>query len=435
MRVRKIVISILIGLMLLAICSAVNAQETVTLKWVSQAGGMAKKILDQSFRIFEEKHPNIKVDHIAIPARGWYDYFQKVSVMVAGGTPPDSGWVAIEGNHLLIDKGMLEPLDKYIAREREKLPLDDIHPALIRALLYQGKVYQIPFDFNNVVIWYNKKLYDKAGLPYPTEDWTINDFIEYAKKLTQDTNGDGRPDIWGFIFTNEYFNGIVPWVFRAGGSILNDYWTESTLNEPECLDALKFLNDLVHKYKVSPDPAGRLAASQAEQFVAGNVAMIQGGRWWQHTIRIQGGMTDYDVQFLPKWRTDTVEIGVGGWPIFKASKHKEETWELLKFSISKEAQTLYAKLGLTIPSRRSIAYSDEFLNPPPDNAEIYYDPTLNRSKPVPSPPEFAELREILTKEIGLVYAGEKTPEDALADAHEKINNLLKKRTYKTKYWR
>ena len=405
-------------------------QKRVEITYVSGAGGESAKALDEVFSLFEKKHTNLKVNRIYVPTKSWGEFFEKVLVMIAGGEPVDTGWVAIEGNHFVITKNMLTPLESYIERDREELPMEDIHPALIDSLKYKGKVYQIPFDWNNMVLFYNTELYKQAGIKPPSSDWTKDDFLEIAQKLTKDFDGDGKPDQWGFQFTNDYFAGVMPWVFLAGGSVLTDgkgngqLWTKSRANAPEEVEAIQFLRDLVFKYKVSPrpDPVPGWGTVIAP-FVNEKVAMITGGRWPQASLKA-AKFANYDVQLLPRWRTQKVQVGVGGWPIFTTSKHPEEVWKLTKFSVSEGAQKIYARTGFTTPSRRSIANSKEFLTPPPENAELYYK-TLDNCVYIPSPPQYTEIESILLRFTGLILAGEMDAKDAMDAAHHAISALLK----------
>ena len=179
-----------------------------------------------------------------------------------------------------------------------------------------------------MVIFYNTKMFKDAKIDPPKADWTWDDFLATAKKLT---TGSGADQVYGFGIP--FFNfGLHPWWFTNGTSLLNADWSESNLADPKMLEAVQFVHDLVHVHKVSPAVEG---TDTANLFTAGKLAMSGWGHWPIQGF-IANNFSDFDVQYWPRKRAATSVFGVGGWGISKESKNKDLAWELIKELTSKE---------------------------------------------------------------------------------------------------
>lgn len=366
---------------------------------------------------FTAANPNIGIEFEGVTATTWADYFDKLVTMIAAGTPPDTCRVAIEGTQLFASRGLAIPLDPYIEKDRAELEeyFDDVHPNLVKAMAYEGKQYQLPFTWNGPVIHYNKKLFAEAGIDRPADDWTIEDFLTIAKALT-------KGDVYGFGLANAFWGGAIPWLFVAGTNLLNDEWTESTANDPKTIEAIQFLQDLIHTHKVSPAPAG---FDFNAAFTTGKLGMVGVGGGNQRLTYINNGFTDFDILYFPKWRTQDHEFGGTGFPVMKSSKYPDQAWLLTRFLISKESIAFFVNSVNQTPARRSVAYND-WVKPgdAPEHFKIYYDALDKPSKPVPSPMEYNEVESIFLRYLTLVTANEATPEQAMNDAHDEISTLL-----------
>ncbi len=369
---------------------------------------------------FTKANPNITVDFEGVQANTWAEYFDKLIIQIAAGTPPDISRVAIEGVQLFASRGLATPLDEYINKDKADLQeyFADIHPNLLKYMAYQGKQYQLPFTWNGPVIHYNTKLFKDAGIERPKDDWTVQDFLDVAKKLT-------KGDVFGFGFANAYWGGAVPWLFVNDTDLLNADWTQSIASDPKTIEAIQFLHDLIWVHKVSPQPAG---FDFNAAFISGKLAMIGTGGGNMRITFINGGQKDFDILYFPKWRTQTHEFGGTGFPIMKASKNADAAWQLTKFLIKKESITMFVNAVAQTPARRSVAYTGWVqAGSPPEHFKIYYDMLDKPSKAVPAPPEYNETESIFLRYLTLVTANERTAEQAMADCHKELNALYAKR--------
>jgi multiple sugar transport system substrate-binding protein len=363
---------------------------------------------------FAAKHPNINVavQVVSIP-NGWSPYFAKILTEVAGGKAPDIIGIATEGAQLIGAKNLALSLDPLIKRDEAELAdfFSDINPKLFSPFKVKGKTVAMPYSWNNMVMFYNTKLFKKLGIPVPKATWTGDDFVSAAKKVQ--ASGPFGYSLW----PNGTF-GIVCWMYTAGGGLLDSTLTKSTATLPANVTAMQFLQDLRWKYKVAPSPD----PNYTTLFQAGRTGMISAGRW-PVAGYVAAKWTDYDVQYLPTLGPGRKNIfGVGANVIYKGGPHVEEAWTFLKYLATKEYQLLNASLGASIPTRRSVAYTASAMNPP-HNYKIYYD-SLNSTASVPAPPQFNEMESALDAQYSKLMANEITPKAMLTALDAQLKTVL-----------
>lgn len=403
--------------------AAQSAGKPVTLTYVNYSAGVDKPMWDSLIAEFGKAHPNITVRYQPVPGESWGDYFDKLATMIAGGNPPDVSRVAIEGTRLVVSRGLATPLDEFMRGDPEIDEfLKDVSPRLLEALRVDGKTYELPFDWNNMVMYYNTKMLEREGLPPPKKEWTKDEFLALAQRLTRRSPA-GETEVFGFGFAVQYFSGTMPWMFANGTSLLSDDWTRSNLRDPRVLEVLQFLQDLVWKHKVSPKPPA--AHSDIYSLMAaGKIAMAGGGRWPVLQMT-KAGFVDFDVQYFPRWKEQVTEYGVGGFVILKSTKHPQEAWKWARFLTSRRALEVLTRVGQAIPSRRSVAASPAMFELPPKNARIFYESIEGpNAKPVPSPAAYNRIEATWRRYLGRVLANEMAPEAALAEADKEFTAIL-----------
>jgi multiple sugar transport system substrate-binding protein len=180
------------------------------------------------------EHPEVQFEYMFAP---WDEYFTKLRTVWAGGDPtviPDILFLWPTPSYAAT--GVLENLQPYI--EASGYDLDDYWPYLLDSARYQGDIYGLPRDIEAHVLYYNKKLFDEAGVAYPTEDWTWDDLLVAAEKLTK-KDASGRVTQYALGMEG----GKWPiWVGQAGGMMLDDLSNPSkcTLDTPEAIKGLQF---------------------------------------------------------------------------------------------------------------------------------------------------------------------------------------------------
>ncbi|MBP8658154.1 MAG: extracellular solute-binding protein, partial [Fervidobacterium sp.] len=205
---KRYVVPILMFAMLLSFTLGFGV-TTIKFMNFSSSGGN-EKYLDQWKAAFEKQNPDIKVD---IETIGFGDYFTKLATVIAGGNAPDVFELNFENFSTYASKGVLYNLSKLI--QQTKYDLSIINKNALAAFQVSGTQYGLPYSFSNVVLIYNKDLFDKAKVAYPTDKWTWTDVLNAAIKIRA-----LGPTIFG-IYQPITFNELYKMVQQNGGSVLN----------------------------------------------------------------------------------------------------------------------------------------------------------------------------------------------------------------------
>jgi multiple sugar transport system substrate-binding protein len=143
---------------------------------------------------FTRRQPHIHVSLVHVPGPG--DYRQRLGIDFAAGTPADVVLLNYRRYAAFAARGVLEPLGPYLARSRV-IGEADFYPQALEPFRWQGTLMCVPQNLSSLVVYYNRDLFERAGVPRPTGDWTWDDFLHAARALTRDTRGSGRTDQYG----------------------------------------------------------------------------------------------------------------------------------------------------------------------------------------------------------------------------------------------
>ncbi|WP_418665932.1 ABC transporter substrate-binding protein [Allofournierella sp.] len=365
-----------------------DAGRTAVLKLSCAANEAEKQLIEEAIGRFNEKYPNVKVETTFSVGDSWQDYSSKLVVQMASGNAPDVVGVAIEGTRMMVGKEVLIPLNDYLQNDPDgEEMLQDITKTAWDAFTVEGSIYEVPKDSNIVVMFYNKKMFADAGIPEPDPDWTWDDFVSIAQKLT---TGEGESKVWGYMVRDNITTGYLPFLTTNGTNLLNPELTASNLNDPKVQESFQFIYDLVHKYRVAPVPEAK--TDIINLFAAGRVAMIPTGMFAIPTFK-ENGFTDYAIAPLPKKESHSASFGVGGLGIVNSCKEKDLAWELVKELSSKEFAMRCAEEQTTLPVRRSAAESEAFTKVMP-NAQLFYEELENASA-FPCPYIYPDMSRIV----------------------------------------
>ncbi len=279
---------------------------------------------------FMKAHPGVTVKVLIVPAT---NYDQKIQTMIAGGTPPDifgSGDVQIPN---IVAKNFALDLTPLV--KRDHYDLSDFYPQVIDGLTYDNKLVGLTDNWDTQVMYYNATLFKQAGVAPPTADWTWNDFVSAATKLT---SGSGTSKIYGGLFENwfaPYFDQIWSW----GGDPYPDNGKQCGYDSSQSLAAFNSIVDL-YKSGVSPTPT-QFSDQGAEQlFLTGRVGMYIGaGRWAAYDLR-DVKRFDWKVAPIPKGpngRSNFFHLST--FAIARTSPNQDLAWQFLKFMVSKTGIT------------------------------------------------------------------------------------------------
>lgn len=380
-RILKNLLFLFIFAFFLTACTQNFDNETgkIVIKFASWGSKSEVEIIKPILAQFENENPDIEVEFVHIPQ----NYFQKIHLLFASNLAPDVIFVNNLYLPIYANAGMLEEIKNYD---------DAFYPKSIEALSYRGKVYAIPRDISNLVIYYNKELFEKYGVPVPSKYWTFDDLLIIAKKLTKDTNNDGLTDFWGISFDEEPLF-YLPYLMSEGGGFLSDDTNNVIFNSPESKKGLNFYADLRNKYHVAPTKSESASATMAQMFLQEKLAMQVSGRWLVPKYR-EDAKFGWNVINFPKGdKGSIVPLDASGWTIAKSSKHKKEAMRLIEFLSSRESIEKISKSGLIVPARMDVAEGD-FLSSQsdksPQNAEVFVE-IIKTSKPTPVSVNYSEI--------------------------------------------
>ncbi|SMB97402.1 multiple sugar transport system substrate-binding protein [Thermanaeromonas toyohensis ToBE] len=387
--------------------------EKVKLDVVSWWDINKEKPLQEIKEAFEKAHPNIELNFIQVPSKGYYD---KLLTMIAGGQPPDIAMLAMDQYPAYVEKGALTCLDRWITDDYKK----DLWPVALKILTYKGSIYGVPRDLTCNVMYYNKKLFDEAKVPYPKEGWTWNDFLDICQKLTK-RDGSGKVIQWGYHYAG-YPDAYYDWLLQNNGGFVSEDGKRCILTNPESIEALQFLVDLRYKYKVAPTPeeAKQFGESSIAPFESGKVAMFTGGASRMFSLTKAG--LDYDVAPLPKGKRQATRVFAILWVMPKGCKHPEEAWKVLSFLGGKEGQQLVVNTGMGNSALKSTDNS-KFLTPPPANKKVFID-SFNYGEPFPMVKNREVWKEI-EQGLDLMWLGKQPVKEAAEAVAKKVDMLLK----------
>jgi multiple sugar transport system substrate-binding protein len=354
-----------------------------------------------------------------VPQPTWGEYNNAMLNQMASGATPDIFASAIEGFAEIASKGVLLDLGPIIdADPSAQTVLDDIEPNLLAGIRTRpsGELNFFPTEWNNMVTYYNKDMFDAAGLEYPAAGWTWEDFRTAAKSLTI-RDASGNVSQYGYFVPGFNF-GLQPWYLTNNASVLDADWREPSVDTPEFRESLQFLHDLIHTDKSAP---AFEAGVGDDKFVAGQVAMFSAGHWPIPEI-VASGLTNVGVQIMPINKTEATVFGIGGLAITRDSPNPELAWEFIKEMTGKEYQQELADSQRSIPSARSFATTPEY-TAFPDNAEIFY-ASAATATPVPAPPNFAQVEEIVMRHIGAYLTNGQDLENTIGELNRELDRAM-----------
>jgi len=297
-------------------------------------------------KAFEKKYPNINLELVNIPE----DYSQKINSMLIGGTAPDVILTLEADLPRFAESGTIDPLDSYIDKT-DSFKMDDFVPAVDNLNSTSDKVYGLPWCYATQFLYYNKDMFDAAGVEYPNENWTWNDFEEAAKKLTIK---EGEKTVqWGADAIS--FPGI--WYSMAGAAGDDVYDENGKLALGDGLKkALEFQYKLTNVDKSSPEPSS--GGEVADLFAAGKAAMTRQGSWY--IVSYKDSEFNWDIAPLPKDERSYVSLHTGFFTINSNSEHKEEAWKFIEFMMSDEGQSLISQTFSNPSARKNVAEKGDY---------------------------------------------------------------------------
>ncbi|MCK9526711.1 MAG: sugar ABC transporter substrate-binding protein [Limnochordia bacterium] len=396
-------------LLVLCLSFTVHAQ-VVTVDFLNfSSSGENEVHLKKMHEIFEAQNPNIKVN---IQTVGYDEYFVRLMTSVVAGTAPDAFELNFENFAAYAMKGTIQPLEELIERSGFDTSVSDA--SALAAFTSGGTQYGLPFSFSNVIVLYNKDLFDRANVAYPTSEWTWDDQLAAAKKIRALDD-----DIFG-IFQPIQFHEFYKIVGQNGGSLFNDDRTKFTVNTPENVATLQYMVDRVQKYNVMPTEEQLSGMGDWDLFAAGRLGMLVTGSW-AFPYMAENCDFEWDIAVEPGNIAKATHFFANGLVINKNTKKADAAFEWIKFlSASKEAAEIRVQAGWELPAVTYQEILDMYAaTTPPESKAVIFE-SLQYLVTPPVIEQFEELSDILGRHLSDARDGFVTPEEALEAGQEEL---------------
>ena len=382
------------------------------------------EIITNSISDWQAEHPQIKVIFEHTPYAG---YDSKILTRIAGGAAPDIIATEVDYFVTFATKGTLEDLTPYFKNDPSGFSKEEFFDSIVDRFTYQNQFLALPRDVAPFAcVFYNKKLFDEAKIPYPTNDWTMDDLLRISRELTK-KDETGRITQYGF-YTWAWKN----FIYGFGGALVDDVKnpTKTLLTDPKSIEGMQFYSNLINVYGVMPTPVAltNLGMGIDRLFAKGQLAMFGSGIW--ETPGLRNYDFDWDVVMFPKGKDGKRAFGTGGsgYAMLKSSKNKAAAWEVLKALTGVKGQEKFAQGGLAQPSRKAVAEGPFFAQDTtskPTNKKMLNE-AVNYAVYSPFNEEWREIEEkLISPKLDLIFNGKKTAKEVFTALEPEINQSLK----------
>jgi multiple sugar transport system substrate-binding protein len=335
------------------------AKEPVTLDFLAWGDPADEPAWTKLVQMYTERNPHVTLNYTPI-ADPNANFYAKLQTSIAGGTPPAissfQGWEW----QTYADKDLLAPVDDLVKRDGFSAIYPQDVKGVVDTTVRNGKTYLIPMQVATMIMFYARKPFDDAGMPYPTDDWTYDEFMEIAQKMT---NTSGEQKMFGLESNGSWFRDIG--FIRGTGKQEFDSLIDpkkAMFNQPEIVDIMqKMAQDVVYNLKISPSPADKEGGANA--FNTGNCAMKYEGPWWfprmnSPELRADNKNIPFDVVLMPKMAdADRPHRGwAEGIALLKTDK-VEAAWGFASFAASEEGDKIYSETTGRMPNNMSLLES------------------------------------------------------------------------------
>lgn len=412
----SLVLCVLLGLPAAAASAQTSAKE------VSLTFGLWDKnqvpAMQTIIKEFERLHPTVK---ITIQQTPWAGYWNKLTTLTAGGGGYDVFWMNAPNFPTYASKDALLDLAPYMSANH--VDLSNYPPSLINLYTWKGRHYALVKDFDTIGLFYNKTLFDKAHVAYPTCGWTWQDFANVAKKLT--VKSGGRTTQYGTMIYNtlqQIYGGLFA---SYGGSILNANETRGVIGSPQNIKAANLLQGMItHGSAMAGTSTTALTEDLA--FESGKIAMVLDGSWMvlPYTSLMKKGYK-VGVTCIPKGPKGRFSVIHGlGMVVSAHSTHRSEAAAFALFLAGSYAAKVQAQTGTVIPALNG-SQKPWVASRPTLDLKVFLSETKNAVQ-YPSSLGYNEWYTPLTSAFDLMLLGKKSPKDTLTSVQSQMNSVLTK---------
>ena len=364
---------------------------------------------------FNEDYPNITVNLDVTP---WEGYWTKVQTQATSDTLPDLFWLNGPNFQLYASNGKVEPITGAV--DAGAIDPANYPESLVDLYNLDGTQYGVPKDFDTIGLWFNKEIFEQAGVETPTADWTWDDLKSASQTISDELSDEGIYGVAaGMDGQTTYYNTI----FQAGGEVVSEDGTTSGYDSDADREGLSLWTDLIASGASPSMP--QLTDTPADQwFTSGKVGMFYGGSWARAAIGDSEVKDVVDVAPLPAGKEQaTVIHGVSN-VVAANSDNKQAAQALQVYLASEEAQTEQGDLGAIIPAftGTQAAFAESY---PGVNLQVFLDATAY-ARPLPVSKNSAAWNAVEAELLPDVFSGATDVDTATTDLAAQMTALLAK---------
>jgi len=399
---------LLIVLLATGVCAA-GGLKIEFVHWYLPSVGNAGPALEDVAERFQEENPNIELE---LQGVGWGEFTDKVLVRAAAGEAPECSMVSGAWFLDFVRTGIFKALEPFI--ERTGKDMSEYFPGSMDQGRYKGNLYTLPLAGGpQRGLWYNKGMFEEAGLSSDKAPATWDELVEYGKSLVKDIDGDGEIDRWAV--TNDIFPEM--WMTANGADLVG---RNNTLlwDSPAAVEAVEFMVDIQNRYNIA-------RRGWLDGFKAGNFAMLTDGAWQRGVLE----QADFSVGFgaFPQNTPEPRYLHSADMlALYESSQEKEAAaWKWISYLTSGEVQAEFSmRTGFPPMTRSVFQVSDymEFCRKHP--AQMVATEMMEHIVPWPALPSFTEVRGILLDWVNSAVDGQVSPDNALYNAVTKAQAII-----------
>lgn len=398
--------------------AADGGNQKTTIQFYTWGGEGDLPIYEPRIAAFEAANPDIKVDFVQVPS----DYDTKLQTMFAGNEAPDVVQVAENGQNFA-SKNLFIDLSSYI--EEAGIDVKGNWGDGMNQYTYDDKPFALPDRGGPEILYYNKDLFDEAGVDYPTADWSIEEYTAAAEKLTKVENGE----------TVQYGASGMDWVPNWGvfiksnkGSLVED--GKVVIDSPENLEVLTWFNELYQDgYVGTYEFYESVAQSGADSmFSQGKIGMLTTGFWNIGNFTKLDDL-NFDIAPMPSFSEQVTWPFGSALAISKQSDKQDAAFRFVEFMTSEEAQKILGEGLVDSPANIKVLNSDEFINRQVNGKDINLDTVGISTERVAidgifKGPYYGELTGEFSNQVKEMLLGRLTPEEALKKMQESGDKIM-----------
>lgn len=394
---KRIIVTTFAAAAALSIAGGAMAQQTVIRLWSGSSSPVEEAFLQEQVALFEEANPDVDVEVLISP-----DYGTQLQSAFASGDYPEVFTVGQFEFPAYRDSGVL-------AEGQDKIEdIEGIYPNLLNAFTYEGTAYCPPKDFSTLAVYYNKDMFDAAGLEYPSNDWTWEDMKAAATALTTD-------DVVGLSASEDTNRWLA--LFWANGGRLFDDEGNVVVNSPEAVAALEYYASFVQD-GVGALPSALDSGWNGEAFGRGKAAMTIEGNWALGFLDESYPELNYGVVELPtapSGNKATLTFTVCWAVAANAEGAKADAaWRLVNFLTGEEGAARVAEAAFGVMPARPSA-TDAWIAAKGEIAEPFVTGATYAWAPV-WPLGFADFNDVIAQGSKAVMEGTNTAQALLDEA-------------------